>query len=231
MDISHSQQLTASYHFDIGLASNIKQPLLQQVASRLQQQLTADEIRQELLACPVYDASVLVAITNEEKPKVLLTRRASHIKAHAGEVAFAGGKYEDDDGNNVITALRESHEETNLNPDYVQVIGRLPTEQSKAGLSVCPIVAIIEPNQVLTPEQGEIAHIFWADLAWLIDTPTEDYHYKMRYEGKPITLLTPSWQVEGETVWGLTGRIIASMLGIGFDKQIDWYYRPMTLAK
>jgi hypothetical protein len=39
------------------------------------------------------------------------------------------------------------------------------------------------------------------------------------------TILTPSWEVDGETVWGLTGKVIASLLETGFDRQLEWYYR------
>lgn len=37
-------------------------------------------------------AAVLIAITNEPDPKVLLTRRSAYLNSHAGEVSFPGGK-------------------------------------------------------------------------------------------------------------------------------------------
>lgn len=221
--------------FQFAMAKDIQHPLLNKLASRLQNNeqgqghdVTFAELKSALICDDIYDASVLVAITNEATPKVLLTRRASHINAHAGEVAFAGGKHEIEDGNNVITALRESYEETALNPHKVQIIGSLPKQKSKTGLSVRPIVALVEPNQTLVAEAGEIARIFWADLAWLIDAPTQDYQRDIVHEGKQLSLQTPSWEVEGETVWGLTGRVIASLLRIGFDRRIDWYYRVVV---
>lgn len=204
----------------------IKSVLLKQLMSRLQVGIDSEQaLCHQLNHEQIHNASVLLAITNEPHPKLMLTRRASHIKAHAGEVALAGGKYEDEDGNNVITALRESYEETLLDPNKAYIVGQLPSRRSKAGLSVKPIVAIVEPNQQLVPEVGEIAKIFWVDLNWLIDAHTQEYRVETIFNGKPTTFLTPSWQVEGETVWGLTGRIIASMLDIGFDKQLDWYYK------
>lgn len=222
-------------NFNIALATDITQPLLNKLANRLQAQNQAANnadkpaktvLLDELLSHEIADASVLVAITNEDNPQLLLTVRASHINAHAGEVAFAGGKYEPEDGNNVTTALRETHEETNLHPNNVEVIGALPIQTSKAGLAVCPVVAIIEPNQALVPEEGEIARIFWADFATLIEQPTTEYKVDVNFKGHDIKIATPCWQVDGETVWGLTGRIIASMLDIGFDRQIEWYYHP-----
>ncbi len=132
----------------------------------------------------VAEASILIAITDEDIPKLLLTRRASHMNSHAGEVAFAGGKHEPQDKDNITTALRETFEETNLSPSQVQVIGQLKQEKAKSGISVRPIVAIIPPNQNLIAEESEIARIFWVELAWLLATPTVDYQITTKIWGE-----------------------------------------------
>ena len=182
-------------------------------------------ILDSLYQTPIADASILVAITHERRPKLLLTRRAAHMNSHAGEVSCAGGKYEVGDGNNVVTALREACEETALPPNKVQLLGQLPIQTSKSGMSVRPIVALIAPGLVLVPELGEISRIFWADLESLMIQPTVEYKVEYKMQGQMATLLTPSWQVDGETVWGLTGRVIANLLETGFDRQLEWYYR------
>lgn len=178
-----------------------------------------------LYQTPIADASVLVAITHERHPKLLLTLRAAHMNSHAGEVSCAGGKHERSDGNNVVTALREACEETALPPNKVQLLGQLPIQTSKSGMSVRPIVALIAPDLMLVPEPGEISRIFWADFESLVTQPTVEYAVEYTMHDEKATLLTPSWQVDGETVWGLTGRVIASLLETGFDRQLDWYYR------
>ncbi len=45
--------------------------------------------------------------------------------------------------------------------------------------------------------------------------------------GRSISIKTPCWRVDGEVVWGLTGRILANLLEVGFDREIDWYYDPV----
>ena len=229
----------------VALPAYIRQPVLRQLAERMQNELLGsmtspmhhsfDDISQSarildsLYQTPIADASVLVAITNEPRPKLLLTRRAVHLSSHAGEVSYAGGKHDKGDGSNVFTALREACEETALPPNKVQLLGQLPIQTSKSGMSVRPIVALIEPDVVLIPELGEISRIFWADFEALITQPTVEYSvtYKLQegIDHKMVTLLTPSWQVDGETVWGLTGRVLASLLETGFDRQLEWYYR------
>lgn len=228
----------------VALPNYIHQPTLRQLAERVQHEMLgamttpsmaisnnicqSTHILNRLYETPIADASILVAITNESRPKLLLTRRAAHMTSHAGEVSCAGGRYEAGDGNNVVTALREACEETALPPDKVQLLGQLPIQTSKSGMSVRPIVALIEPDLILVPELGEISRIFWADFETLIAQPTVEYQVEYRLQDhleQTATLLTPSWQVDGETIWGLTGRVIANLLETGFDRQLEWYYR------
>lgn len=235
--------MTATLHsarFDelaVALPEDIGEPILKQLARRLQNELldpsvTANEsgiaksarILEALYQTPVADAAILVAITRERRPRLLLTRRAAHMNSHAGEVSCAGGKYELPDGNNVVTALRESCEETALPPSKVQLLGQLPSQTSKSGMSVRPIVALIAPDLTLVPELGEIARIFWADFTTLITQPVVEYHVRYTINDQSAMLRTPSFEVDGETVWGLTGRVLASLLEIGFDRKLDWYY-------
>lgn len=235
----------------VALPAYIRQPVLKQLAERIQGELLTNTvisslqnerhltdnhcaqsslILNELYQTPLADASVLVAITHEARPKLLLTRRALHMNSHAGEVSCAGGKYEIGDGNNVVTALREACEETALPPNKVQLLGQLPIQTAKNGMSVRPIVALIEPDLILIPELGEISRIFWADFETLITQPTVEYRVRYTMQAQTATLLTPSWEIDGETVWGLTGRVLASLLETGFDRQLEWYYHVQNQA-
>ena len=235
----------------VALPAYIRQPMLKQLAERMQGELLSNAVMpllqnerhltdnycaqsslilNELYQTPLADASVLVAITHEARPKLLLTRRALHMNSHAGEVSCAGGKYEIGDGNNVVTALREACEETALPPNKVQLLGQLPIQTAKNGMSVRPIVALIEPDLILIPELGEISRIFWADFETLITQPTVEYRVRYTMQAQTATLLTPSWEIDGETVWGLTGRVLASLLETGFDRQLEWYYHVQNQA-
>ncbi len=227
--------------FSVAVPSFIRHPTLRKLAERVQHEtlnaLTSPamyesgntsqsaRILDSLYQTPIADASILVAITHERRPKLLLTRRAAHMNSHAGEVSCVGGKHDRGDGNNVVTALREACEETALPPNKVQLLGQLPIQTSKSGMSVRPIVALIAPGLVLVPEAGEISRIFWADLESLVTQPTVEYEIEYKMQEQMATILTPSWQVDGETVWGLTGRVIANLLETGFDRQLEWYYR------
>ena len=240
--------LIALNELSVALPKDINHPLLRQLAKRVQYQMLSESIGlntlstpshishserilQGLTQTPIADASILVAITHERRPRLLLTRRAAHMNSHAGEVSCAGGKYDVGDDNNVVTALREACEETALPPNQVKLLGQLPIQTSKSGMSVRPIVALIAPNLPLVPEMGEISRIFWADFETLITQPIVEYAIEYTMLEQTATILTPSWEVDGETVWGLTGRVIASLLETGFDRRLDWYYRIQDKKK
>ncbi len=176
---------------------------------------------------PKPQASVLVAITNETTSRLLLTKRSSRLSSHAGEIAFVGGHRDDGDKNTADTALREGFEEVGLGRDSVSVIGYLPMQQSRAGLWVRPVVGLVEPAVLadLVCQETEIERIFWVSLDFFRNTPPSVYQFDYTQANQTTTIHTPAWYVDGETVWGLTGRMIATLLNIGFGADIDWYYR------
>lgn len=168
-------------------------------------------------------AAVLIAITDEDDPKVLLTRRSLMLNNHAGEVSFPGGKRDPEDTSNIVVALREAHEETALNPFDVRLIGDLPMQKSKNGLTVKPIVGLIPPHVELQPQPTEIDRIFFASLQSLMDAPT--IPYEVQYADQKLYF--PSMQVENEVVWGLTARMLVSLFRRGLDFKKEW---PLLLS-
>ncbi|MBL8321327.1 MAG: CoA pyrophosphatase, partial [Acinetobacter sp.] len=91
-------------------------------------------------------AAVLIAVTDEADPKILLTRRSAYLSNHAGEVSFPGGKRDPNDTSNIVAALREAQEETALNPFDVQLLGDLPMQKARNGMLVKPVVGLIPPQ-------------------------------------------------------------------------------------
>lgn len=195
----------------ITMKKQFNSPLLTRLAERLA------PLPCEATAQPY---AVLIAITNEPAPKVLYSLRAPDMRQHAGEVSFAGGRREPFDDSNHATALREAFEETGILSEQVTILGELPLHHAKNGSAVVPVVGLIAPDVVLTPQVGEIARLFWADLATLIEQVPEVY---VKDYGT-MRLQSPAFIIDGETVWGLTGRMTATLLNIAFDRQIDWQF-------
>ncbi|MDO4442242.1 MAG: CoA pyrophosphatase, partial [Moraxella sp.] len=107
---------------------------------------------------PLPQACVLIVITDEPNPRLLLTRRSNRLSSHAGEVSLVGGKRDESDKSSSDVALREVCEEVGLVGADAQILGYLPMQISKKGLLVRPVVACIAPCVVdkLSPSEDEI---------------------------------------------------------------------------
>lgn len=163
-------------------------------------------------------AAVLIAITHEENPRILLTRRSLYLNNHAGEVSFPGGKRDVQDTSNIVVALREAQEETGLNPFDVQLLGDLPMQKARNGMLVKPIVGLIPPDVELIPQPTEIDRIFFASMKQLLETPASPYEVRFAQQ----SLYFPSLRVENEIVWGLTARMLISLFRYGLNYQKEW---------
>jgi 8-oxo-dGTP pyrophosphatase MutT (NUDIX family) len=173
------------------------------------------------------DAAVLMALTREDIPQLILTRRAGHLNSHAGEVAFPGGKCDATDASVVATALREAHEEIALDPECVEVVGELGVFTSRIGLKVKPIIGLLAEMPYLKASPDEIESIFTVPLdLFLHQKPT--YDHKIKYMG--ITIPVPSFNYEGYVIWGLTGYMIVEFMRQVYDADIDWRW-PNPLKK
>ena len=163
-------------------------------------------------------AAVLIAITDESDPKVLLTRRSLYLNNHAGEVSFPGGKRDPQDTSNIVVALREAYEETALNPFDVQLMGDLPMQKARGGMLVKPVVGLIPAEVELIAQPSEIDRIFFASLSSLMKAPPIPYEVRYAHQ----SLYFPSMRVENEIVWGLTARMLVSLFQYGLDYQKEW---------
>ena len=164
------------------------------------------------------DAAVLIAITNEDNPKVLLTRRSVYLSNHAGEVSFPGGKRDPQDTSNIVVALREAYEETALNPFDVQLLGDLPMQKARNGMLVKPVVGLIPPEVELVAQPTEIDRIFFASLKQLMEVPAVPYEVRFAHQ----SLYFPSMRVENEIVWGLTARMLVALFQYGLGYHKEW---------
>ena len=113
-------------------------------------------------------AAVLVAIVTRPTLSVLLTERTQQLSAHAGQIAFPGGKI--DAGETPLeTALREAHEEIGLEAPFVEPLGFIEPYRTGTGFLVTPAVALVRPGFELRPNPREVADVFEVPLDFLLD--------------------------------------------------------------
>lgn len=119
---------------------------------------------------PLLPAAVLVPLVDRpDGINVLLTRRTAHLKAHAGQISFPGGKMEPGDADAVETALRETEEEVGMPRDRVDVVGRLDRYVTRTGYDITPIVGFVSPPFPVRPDPSEVDEVFEAPLSYLIN--------------------------------------------------------------
>jgi 8-oxo-dGTP pyrophosphatase MutT (NUDIX family) len=155
------------------------------------------------------EAAVLLPITDwSHEPKLVFTERRADLNKHAGEISFPGGMSEAGDDDLAATALRESHEEINLRPERVEVVGALaPVGTFVTSYRIQPFVGIVTGDEPLVANPQEVASILHFDIDDLVDS------YAMRRlvrRGVPIR--TPTFDMGRHMIWGATARILADFL-------------------
>ena len=139
---------------------------------------------------------------------VLLTERTAHLRDHAGQVSFPGGRVEETDCSPLDTALRETEEEIGLMRRYVEVIGYLPEYCTGTGFRVIPVVGVVSPPFELNPDPFEVADIFEVPLAFLLDEANHQRH-SMHWRGAMRHYFAMPY--DGHFIWGATAGMIRSL--------------------
>jgi 8-oxo-dGTP pyrophosphatase MutT (NUDIX family) len=161
----------------------------------------------ELRAQGAIDAAVLVAITNRSEPGVILTVRREHLRTHAGQIAFPGGRV-DPGEDAVAAALREAREEILLDPALVEVIGTTDPYRTVTSYLVTPVIAAIPPDLPLQPHEHEVAAWFEAPLAFLLD-PANQQQRSALFQGQERHYYEIEWN--GRRIWGATAAMIVNL--------------------
>jgi 8-oxo-dGTP pyrophosphatase MutT (NUDIX family) len=157
-------------------------------------------------------AAVLVPIVMRERLTVLLTERTAHLSSHSSQIAFPGGKTDDDDADPTATALREAAEEVGLDAAFVQILGELPEYLTGSAFVVTPVVALVRPGFTLVPNADEVADVFEVPLEFLMN-PAHHQRQAVEWEGVRREWFSMPYHddLKQRFIWGATAGMLRNL--------------------
>jgi 8-oxo-dGTP pyrophosphatase MutT (NUDIX family) len=154
-------------------------------------------------------AGVLVPLVDGPEPHLVLTRRTDLVRHHRGEISFPGGVHHPDDPDLLTTALRETEEELGIPAGIVEILGLLPPVHTiVSGYVIVPVVGLLRERPAMTPSPVEIDEVLELPVSALAAAERE----VVATDGDGVTRGWFAYEVDGQVVWGATGRIVHSFL-------------------
>lgn len=157
-------------------------------------------------------AAVLILIVQRpEGFTVLFTQRTDHLYHHPGQVSFPGGHRDDNDSSLEQTALRETEEEVGIDPQLIELVGRISQYKTRTGFEITPVVGIIQPGFEMNPDSFEVADVFEVPLSFLMDPANHMFH-TIDYKGFQREFYAMSY--EDYYIWGATAGMLVNFYQI-----------------
>lgn len=153
-------------------------------------------------------AAVLLPVVLRPEPTLLFTTRTAHLRQHAGQVSFPGGRIDPTDDGPVAAALREAEEEIALAPSAVSVLGIADPYRTGTGYRIAPVVGTIPPDLPLIPNPNEVADLFEVPLSHLL-SPANHRMRQAEWRGRMRRFYAIEW--DGRTIWGATAGMLVNL--------------------
>ena len=171
--------------------------------------IAADIIARRQAAGKVTRAAVLIPLLlREEGLSVLLTQRTEHLRDHAGQISFPGGRMDAEDSSPDDTALRESEEEIGLDRERVEIIGHLPEYLTVSGYSVTPVVGLVKAQAEYVLDEFEVADVFEVPLSFLVDPANHQIRLWQSEQGSRRFYSMP---YQNRFIWGATAGMLRNL--------------------
>ncbi|MCB1740026.1 MAG: CoA pyrophosphatase [Gammaproteobacteria bacterium] len=155
-------------------------------------------------------AAVLVPLVERDAQlTVLLTQRSRRLRAHAGQISFPGGRLEAGDVSPVATALRETHEEVGIAPDYVEPVGLLDEYETRTGFHVTPVVSFVRPDFELCIDSNEVEEAFEVPLAFFLAPDNQQRQSAVR-DGVSREFYV--FEYQSRYIWGATAGMLMNFV-------------------
>jgi len=154
-------------------------------------------------------AAVLMPLIQKKgQLHLIFTQRALHLKHHAGQISFPGGKYEPSDHSLAQTALRETEEEIGLQQKHINLIGHLPSITTGTGYHITPYIGLINSPQPLIIDHGEVKECFEIPFSFLLN---HQHFSKQHFVVQKKTHFTYCCIYKNHLIWGATAQMLINL--------------------
>ena len=161
-------------------------------------------------------AAVLVPLVPREGGlHMLLTERQPHMRQHAGQVAFPGGRIDETDWAPSPPRCARRRRRRASCPRFVEPLGFLDTYLTSTNYRVVPVVGIVRPGFTVSPQADEVADVFEVPLAFLMN-PAHHERHSRDWQGRLRYYYAMPWQ--GRYIWGATAGMIRNLYSLMYER-------------
>lgn len=163
-------------------------------------------------------AAVMALFENRNgQAQLIVTRRKDYPGVHSGQISLPGGKREKEDQDFLATALRETHEEIGVAPQFIAVAGALSQLYiPPSNFLVYPYLGFARQNLELVPEEAEVETIHSVPVSKLLEAGT--LQQTTVKAGRNVNLKAPAFVVDDLVIWGATAMILSEVVAIILNK-------------
>jgi 8-oxo-dGTP pyrophosphatase MutT (NUDIX family) len=208
---THDKKVASELLLPSGLRARFQSPPEWQpeITDENRHVIAADIIAKRQAAGKVTKAAVLIPLLLKEHGlSVLLTQRTDHLRDHAGQISFPGGRMDPEDQSPNDTALRESKEEIGLDSGQVEIIGHLPQYLTVSGYSVTPVIGLVQAQAEYVLDEFEVADVFEVPLSFLLDPANHQVRLWQSEQGGRRFYSMP---YENRFIWGATAGMLRNL--------------------
>ncbi len=139
---------------------------------------------------------------------IIFTERSHELRTHKGQISFPGGKVDETDNDICEAAKREAWEEVGIEPEDVEIIGRISTYQTPSGYEINPVVGIVE-HFIENLSEDEVNFVLAVPINHLMDYTNMEI---ILWERSGLKYPLPFFYYDGHKIWGATGLILKDFL-------------------